>query len=48
MSASWGVDIENKLGKKANSRDVSILFSEINNIKGNGNNPSLESLNNSV
>lgn len=48
MSASWGVDIENKLGKKANSRDISILFSEINNIKGNGNNPSLESLNSSV
>lgn len=48
MSASWGVGIENKLGKKANSSDISILYSEIKNIKGNGNNPSLESLNNSV
>ena len=48
MSASWGVDIENQIRKKANSKDVSVLYSEINNIKGNGNNPSLESLNNSV
>lgn len=48
MSASWGVDIENKLAKKASSQSVSILISEINNIKGNGNNPSLESLNNSI
>lgn len=48
MSASWGVDIENRLGKKASSQSVSILLSEINNIKGNGNNPSLESLNNSI
>lgn len=48
MSASWGVDIENKLGKKASSQSVSILMAEINNIKGNGNNPSLESLNISV
>ena len=48
MSASWGVDIENQVRKKANSKDVSVLYSEINNIKGNGNNPSLESLNNSV
>ena len=48
MSASWGVDMENRLGKKASSQSVSILLSEINNIKGNGNNPSLESLNNSI
>lgn len=48
MSASWGVDIENKLGKKASSQSVSILMSEIKNIKGNGNTPSLESLNNSI
>lgn len=48
MSASWGVDIENKLGKKASSQSVSVLMAEINNIKGNGNNPSLESLNKSV
>ena len=48
MSASWGVDIENKLAKKASSQSVSLLISEINNIKGNGNNPSLESLNISI
>jgi hypothetical protein len=48
MSAAWGVDIENKLGKKASSQSVSILLAEINNIKGNGSSPSLESLNNSV
>ena len=48
MSAAWGVDVENKLRKKASSQSVSILLSEINNIKGNGNNPSLESLNKSV
>lgn len=48
MSAAWGVDIENKLGKKASSQSVSVLMAEINNIKGNGNNPSLESLNKSV
>ena len=48
MSASWGVDIENKLGKKASSQSVSILKKEIDNIKGNGNNPSLESLNKSI
>ena len=48
MSAAWGVDIENKLGKKASSQSVSILLAEINNIKGNGSGPSLESLNNSV
>ena len=48
MSASWGVDIENKLGKKASSQSVSILQAELNNIKGNGNSPSLESLNNSI
>lgn len=48
MSAAWGVDMENRLGKKASSQSVSILLAEINNIKGNGNNPSLESLNNSI
>jgi hypothetical protein len=48
MSAAWGIDVENKLSKKASSQSVSILLSEINNIKGNGNNPSLESLNKSV
>lgn len=48
MSASWGVDIENKLGKKASSQAVSLILAELELIKGNGNNPSLESLNNSV
>ena len=48
MSASWGVDIENKLAKKASSQSVSLLIAEIENIKGNGNNPSLETLNNSI
>lgn len=48
MSASWGVDMENKLAKKASSQSVSILMEELANIKGNGNTPSLESLHTSV
>lgn len=48
MSASWGVDIENKLGKKASSQQVSLLRAEIENIKGNGAVPSLEYLNEQV
>ena len=48
MSASWGVDIENKLGKKAPSLQVTQILAELELIKGNGNNPSLESLNNSI
>ena len=48
MSAAWGVDIENKLGKKASSQSVTLLKKEIENIKGNGNDPSLESLNKSI
>ncbi len=48
MSAAWGVDIENKLGKKASSQSVTLLKKEIENIKGNGSNPSLESLNKSI
>jgi hypothetical protein len=48
MSAVWGVDIENKLGKKASSQSVTLLKKEIENIKGNGNNPSLESLNKTI
>lgn len=48
MSASWGVDMENKLGKKASSQSVSLILAELELIKGNGNNPSLESLNNSI
>jgi hypothetical protein len=48
MSASWGVDIENKLGKKASSQSVSLLMAEVQAIKGNGVSPSLESLNQSI
>ena len=48
MSASWGVDIENKLSKKASSQSVSLLMAEIKSIKGDGISPSLESLNQSV
>ena len=48
MSASWGVDIENKLATKASNESVSILLQEINNIKGGDNTPSLESLSDSV
>jgi hypothetical protein len=48
MSAAWGVDIENKLGKKASSQSVSSLMAEIKAIKGEGTNPSLESLNKNV
>lgn len=48
MSASWGVDIENKLGKKADSETVNKLAQEISDIKGNGEGPSLESLNTSI
>jgi len=48
MSASWGVDIENKLGNKADSETVKKLAQEISDIKGNGEGPSLESLNTSI
>ena len=33
MSASWGVDIENKLGKKANQTSVNVLSNSINNLQ---------------
>ena len=33
MSASWGVDIENKLGKKANQTSINALSSSINNLQ---------------
>ena len=48
MSASWGVEIENKLSEKASNSSVSILLEEIEKIKGTGDGPSLESLNNSI
>ena len=46
MSASWGVDIENKLGKKANQTSVNVLSNSINDLQnqinsisgGNGDN----------
>ena len=48
MSASWGVDIENKLGQKASTESLNLLIDEINNIKGNGEGPSLNSLGQSI
>ena len=48
MSASWGIEIENKLGEKASSQSVSLLAEEISNIKGGQNGLSLESLSNSI
>ena len=33
MSASWGVDIESKLGKKANQTDINALDSNIKNLQ---------------
>jgi hypothetical protein len=34
MSASWGIDIENKLSKKASTQSIIKLSQEIDNIKG--------------
>lgn len=48
MSASWGVDIENKLSKKASSQSISLLMAEIKSIKGDSTSPSLESLNQNI
>lgn len=48
MSASWGIDIESKLGQKASTESLNLLIEEINNIKGNGTGPSLESLGQSI
>ena len=48
MSASWGVDIENKLGKKASAESVNILSQEIAKIKGDGDGPSIDSLSKSI
>jgi hypothetical protein len=48
MSASWGVEIEDKLGKKASQDSVSFLISEIDKIKGSGDGTSLESLNTDI
>ena len=48
MSASWGVDIENKLSKKATAESVNILSQEIAKIKGGGDGPSINSLSQSI
>lgn len=48
MSASWGVDIENKLAQKASAQSVLILNQEIDKLKGGGEGVSLDSLNEEV
>ena len=48
MSASWGIDIETKLGQKASLQNVRDLSEEINKLKGGGEGVSLESLNESL
>ena len=48
MSASWGVDIETKLGQKASLQNVRDLSEEIKKLKGGGDGVSLESLNASL
>ena len=48
MSASWGVDIENKLAQKASAQSVLILNQEIYKLKGGGEGVSLDSLNEEV
>lgn len=48
MSAAWGVDIENKLAKKASAQSINTLIDEINKIKGDGEGPSIASLGESI
>ena len=48
MSASWGVDIENKLAQKASAQSVLILNQEIDKLKGGGEGVSLDFLNEEV
>ena len=48
MSASWGVEIEEKLGKKASQDSVTFLLNEVDKIKGSGDGTSLESLNTDI
>jgi len=48
MSASWGIDIENKLALKASSQSVLKLNQEIDKIKGGDDNLSLESINKEI
>lgn len=44
MSASWGVDIENKLGEKASQQSLNLISEELYKIKGDIEGPSLASL----
>lgn len=48
MSASWGIELDNKLSEKANQRDVTILMQEVGKIKGGGDGLSLEYLNSNI
>ena len=48
MSASWGVDIETKLGQKASIQSVLNLSDEIKKLKGGDDGVSLESLSKNV
>ena len=48
MSASWGVDIENKLSQKASAQSVLTLSQEISAIKGGEGGLSLDSINKEV
>lgn len=48
MSASWGIDIENKLSKKASTQSVLKLSQEIDELKGGSGGVSLESLNTEI
>ena len=48
MSASWGIDIENKLTQKASAQSVLKLSQEINEIIGGSGGVSLESLNTEI
>lgn len=48
MSASWGIEMEDKLGKKASQDSVAYILTEIEKIKGSGEDTSLESLNSEI
>ena len=48
MSASWGIDIENKLALKASAQSILTLSKEIEELKGGGTGISLESLNTEI
>lgn len=48
VSASWGIEIEELLSKKASNESVNLLKQEINAIKGDGEGPSLGNLGNSI